>query len=164
MILDTIFDRMLILATLLCTLNAGFLFAFAVVIMPGLKSLNDGEFIRAFQAIDGVIQRGQPLFILVWLGSAVALLIATILGFSRLDQPENGMLIIACIAYFIGIQISTVKFNIPLNNTLQKLDTLSASDTRLSEARADFEASWNKWNKCRTLVAMGVSILLIIVV
>ena len=37
------------LACLLCSLVAGFLFAFAVVVMPGIKSLGDGEFLRAFQ-------------------------------------------------------------------------------------------------------------------
>ena len=46
---------------------AGILFAFAVVVMPGLKRLNDGEFLSAFIAIDDVIQKRQFLFMLVWL-------------------------------------------------------------------------------------------------
>jgi uncharacterized membrane protein len=50
----------LALAALLCSLVSGFLFAFAVVIMPGIRNLGDREFLRAFQAIDGVIQRGNP--------------------------------------------------------------------------------------------------------
>ena len=54
------FQIVLILATLLCSLVAGFLFAFATVVMPGIKTLNDREFIRAFQVIDGVIQNNQP--------------------------------------------------------------------------------------------------------
>jgi uncharacterized membrane protein len=37
-------------------LVAGFLFAFAAVIMPGIRSLGDRAFIRAFQVIDRVIQ------------------------------------------------------------------------------------------------------------
>jgi hypothetical protein len=31
--------------------------------IPGIKSLNDREFIRAFQVIDEVIQNNQPLFV-----------------------------------------------------------------------------------------------------
>src|SRR5262245_31693339 len=58
----TVFEVFLILATVLCSLVAGFLFAFATVVMPGIKSLDDGSFIRAFQAIDGVIQKGAPRF------------------------------------------------------------------------------------------------------
>ena len=49
----------LALATFLCSLVAGFLFAFAVVVMPGIRNLGDREFLRAFQEIDGVIQRGH---------------------------------------------------------------------------------------------------------
>jgi uncharacterized membrane protein len=57
---EGIFRIALILATSLCSLVAGFLFAFAIVVMPGIRSLNDREFIRAFQVMDGVIQNNHP--------------------------------------------------------------------------------------------------------
>ena len=44
-----IFQVTLIVATFLCTLVAGFVFAFAVVVMPGIRTLGDCEFLRAFQ-------------------------------------------------------------------------------------------------------------------
>lgn len=163
MMTHTFFDVVLIVATLLCTLNAGFLFAFATVVMPGLKTLNDAEFIRAFQKIDGVIQNGQPLFMLVWVGSAIALLVATVVGFSQLEQFEFGLLVIACIAYFIGVQLSTIRVNIPLNNQLQALDCLTEDSETLTKARTSFESRWNKWNRCRTIVAIDVSLLLIVI-
>jgi uncharacterized membrane protein len=62
----TVFQVLLLLAAFLCSLVAGFLFAFAVVIMPGISPLDDRGFIRAFQLIDRVIQNNQPLFMLVW--------------------------------------------------------------------------------------------------
>ena len=68
-----IFQIALLVATFLCSLVAGLLFVFAVVVMPGIGNLNDREFIRAFQVMDRVIQNNQPLFMLVWLGSVVAL-------------------------------------------------------------------------------------------
>ena len=49
-----IFQAALILATFLCSLVAGLLFALAVVVMPGISSLNDKNFVHAFQAMDGV--------------------------------------------------------------------------------------------------------------
>jgi uncharacterized membrane protein len=64
----------LALAAFLCSLVAGFLLAFALVVMPGIRNLGNREFLRAFREIDGVIQRGHPLFGLVWLGSVVVLL------------------------------------------------------------------------------------------
>jgi uncharacterized membrane protein len=47
----TAFQAVLILAAFFCSLVAGFLFAFAAVVMPGIRRLDDGAFIRAFQAI-----------------------------------------------------------------------------------------------------------------
>jgi hypothetical protein len=45
----TLFRAALLLAALLCSLVAGFLFAFAAGVMPGIRSLDDGSVIRAFQ-------------------------------------------------------------------------------------------------------------------
>ena len=42
-----IFQVTLIVATFLCTLVAGFVFAFAAVVMPGMRSLDDGDSLRA---------------------------------------------------------------------------------------------------------------------
>ena len=39
----------LILATFLCTLVAGFVLLFAIVVMPGITPLTNREFLRAFQ-------------------------------------------------------------------------------------------------------------------
>ena len=52
------FVLVLVATTLLCALVAGFLFTYAVVVMPGFKVLEDRAYIRAFQVTDGVIQRG----------------------------------------------------------------------------------------------------------
>ena len=62
-----IFQIVLILAAFLCSLVAGFLFAFTFVVMPGIRSLNDREFIRAFQVMDGITRTvSRPL---CWSGS-----------------------------------------------------------------------------------------------
>ena len=63
------FFGFLLVSTLLCTLVAGFVFTYAIVVMPGFGKLNDREFIQAFQATDGIIQNNQPLFMFVWVGS-----------------------------------------------------------------------------------------------
>ncbi len=60
------FFGFLLVSTLLCTLVTGFVFTYAIVVMPGFGKLNDREFIQVFQATDGIIQNNQPLFILVW--------------------------------------------------------------------------------------------------
>lgn len=54
------FPVTLLVATLLCTLAAGFLFAFAVVVLPGLRSMSAGACLSAFQVMDRVIQKSDP--------------------------------------------------------------------------------------------------------
>ena len=83
-----LFQITLIISTFLCSMVGGFLFAFAIVVMPGIGSLNDREFIRAFQVIDRVIQRGQPAFMLVWTGSIIVLIISAASGIGELEGTE----------------------------------------------------------------------------
>ena len=129
MLTEGIFQITLILATFLTSLVAGLLFVFAIVVMPGIGRLNDREFIRAFQVMDGVIQNNQPLFILVWLGSAVALMISVVLGIGQLDGVGLLLIIFAALAYILGVQLPTVTINIPLNNKLQTLDVDAMTET-----------------------------------
>ena len=157
-----IFEIVLIVATFLCSLVAGLVFAFAVVVMPGIKNLKDSEFIRAFQVMDRVIQHNQPLFMLVWVGSALALIGSAGLGIAELDGGQRVLLIVATCIYLFAVQLPTVTINIPLNNRLQTLD-VEAMDKRDQQlARAEFEPRWNRWNTIRTLFASLVSALLII--
>lgn len=156
-----LFEFILILATLLCALTAGFVFAFASVVMPGIKNLGDRGFIRAFQVIDGVIQRGQPIFGLVWMGSAVALLVAAVLGFWRLDGIERALLVIATLIYLFGVQAPTFAINVPLNNKLQELNVDAIDDVAIRAARTGFEGRWVLWNSVRTVLATCTCALLL---
>ncbi len=157
-----IFQIALILATFLCSLVAGLLFAFALVVMPGIRSLNNREFIRAFQVMDRVIQNNQPIFMLVWVGSVVALVTSAVLGIGQLDGAERLLIIFAALAYLLGVQLPTITINIPLNNKLQTLDVDAMSETTQKAARKDFEPRWNLWNSIRTAFASLASALLII--
>jgi len=157
-----IFQSALILATLLCSLVAGFLFAFSVVVMPGIRSLNDREFIRAFQVMDRVIQNNQPIFILVWVGSVVILMTSAVLGIGQLNGIERLLLIFTALAYLLGVQLPTVTINIPLNNKLQTLDIDAMNETAQKTARQNFEPRWNQWNSIRAALSSLVSALLII--
>lgn len=159
---EEIFQITLILATFLSSLVAGFLFAFAVVVMPGIKKLNDREFIRAFQVMDGIIQNNQPIFIVVWVGSVVTLVTSAVLGIGQLDGVGRLFMIFATLAYILGVQLPTITINVPLNNKLQTLDVDAMNETTQKAARKDFESRWNRWNLIRTAIASIVSVLLII--
>ena len=159
----SVLELILILTTLFCTLTAGFAFAFATVVMPGLGTLDDRAFIRGFQVIDGVIQAGQPVFGVVWIGSAVALLLSAVMGALELDGLERVVLVGSALLYVVGVQVPTFRINVPLNNALQTLDVEAMDDAALASARRDFEARWVRWNTIRTVIAALVSVALMVV-
>lgn len=152
-----LFQAALTLATILCWLVTGFLFAFAVVVMPGIRNLDDASYIRAFQAIDRVIENNQPLFVLMWVGAVLALIAAAVLGFRALGGGDRLVLALAALGYLVGVQLPTMAINVPLNKELQRLDVASLTEAARQQARAAFEPRWNRWNVIRTVCAGLVS-------
>jgi uncharacterized membrane protein len=160
----TLFEIVLMSAVFLCSMVGGLLFAFAIVVMPGLGRLGDGDFLRAFQVIDRVIQNNQPVFLLVWVGSSLTVVAAAAMGIRQLGGLDQLLLIVAALAYLLGVQLPTMAINVPLNNRLQKLDLGKLDDTARRRARTDFEPRWNRWNAFRAMAASLAVVLLIVVV
>ena len=153
------------LTIMLCSLVAGLLFGFAIVVMPGIAKLTDKEYLLAFKHMDGIIQNNQPLFILVWAGSILSIIITLILGMMNLSGTQIYLLVFASILYLFGVQLPTFRFNIPLNNSLQNLDVESLEESEATSFRVDFEIPWNRWNKIRTVNAiLAVSMLLLLLI
>ena len=140
----------LVLAILLCALVSGLLFGFAVVVMPGIDKLSDRDFLLAFKHMDGIIQNNQPLFMLVWVGSILSVLASVILGTMDLCGQEAVLLWLGCGWYLLGVQLPTISFNIPLNNTIQAIKIDKLNELELTNSRVNFEAKWNRWNRIRT--------------
>lgn len=156
-------DVSLFTATFLCSLVAGFLVTFAIVVMPGIATLGDSGFLKAFKAIDRVIQNNQPIFIIIWLGSALAIIATAVLSVWQLEGVARILVITAAVVYTVGVQLPTVTINIPLNNQLQGQDIEKMSESELSEARKSFEIPWLRWNWIRTFIATLTSATLIFV-
>ena len=153
----------LMLSILFCSLVAGLLFGFAIVVMPGIAKLTDKEYLLAFKHMDGIIQNDQPLFILVWAGSILSVIVTFVLGVMNLNGTQTYLLSAASVLYLLGVQLPTFRFNIPLNNSLQSLDIETLKETEAALFRSDFEAPWNRWNKFRTVNAIvTVSIFLLV--
>lgn len=142
---------------------------FATVIMPGLATLlpDNAAYLRAFQAVDGVIQNNQPVFMFTWVASLVST--AALLGKTctlprhALRQQQRWVLIPACLLFLLG-HVTTVVGNLPLNNALFAVDIAkTATNSRrggnasvLEQMRRDFAGPWNRWNTIRT-VLFGIS-------
>lgn len=150
-------------ALVLCCLTAGFLLAFAVVVMPGIRELDDGAYLRAFQLMDGIIQGNHPVFIAMWVGSVVAMLAVLVLGVAAngLPGPTRALLVGAAVLYLVGVQLPTAAVNIPMNNRVQTLQVDQLDGVMAQRERDVFEARWTRWNVIRTVGAVGTVLVLV---
>jgi len=132
--------------------------------MPGISKFEDKEFLKAFQLIDGVIQNNQPLFLLVWLGSIISVLVTILISIITLGFLDSLIIVCVCSIYLFGVQGITIPIHLPLNRRIQNLDINNLDKDKLNEERTKFESKWNFFNKIRTGVAMFVSLMLLIII
>ncbi len=141
-----ILDISLVFSILSCNVVGGFSFTYAIVVMPGLSSLNDKDFLRAFQVTDAVIQNNQPLFMFTWVGSIVAMLTTILISLVSFGLSETWLILLISFVYLLGVQGITVAVHIPLNNHIQKIKMEELNDETLADERLKFETKWNFFN------------------
>ena len=154
-------DVLLVLSTLTCALVTGFILTFVIVVMPGLANLNDRDFITAFQATDGIIQRGQPVFNLIWIGSIICIVCLMIAVTVGTDQSDGWLTALVCAMYLLGVQGVTIAIHLPLNRHIQKLHIADLDAQALREERVRFEEKWNAYNTLRSGFAVFVTVMLL---
>ena len=152
----------LFLSILSCSLVTGFIFTFAIIVMPGLSKLSDKEFLKAFQTTDAVIQNKQPIFMLIWVGSIVSVLSLILISIAYVGLSETWLIVLVAIIYLLGVQGITILIHLPLNNQIQKLNLEKLNDENLKNERLNFEIKWNFFNNIRTTIAFFVSLTLLI--
>ena len=157
-----VLDISLILSIISCSLVGGFIFTYAIVVMPGLSNLNDKDFLRAFQVTDVVIQNNQPLFMFTWIGSILAVLATILVSWVSIGFVESWLIVLVAFAYLLGVQGITVAIHIPLNNQIQRIKIEDLNYEALADQRLKFETKWNFFNYIRTSIAISVSVLLLI--
>ena len=145
-------------STLLCALVTGFVFTYAVIVMPGLAKLADKEFLRAFQVTDGVIQNNQPIFMIVWVGSVISVISTLIVSLRGPYSVETVLVVIAGFVYLLGVQGLTVLVHLPLNRRIQTVNVEERDASALREERLLFETRWIRFNWIRTLIGLGVTL------
>ena len=156
-------DLSLIFFILSCSLVTGFIFTYAIIVMPGLSKLENKEFIRAFQVTDEVIQKNQPLFMLTWIGSIISVIAAILVSIVSSGLSEAWIIVLVGAVYLLGVQGITISIHLPLNNHIQKLNVGEMNDQTLNDERSKFEAKWNFFNYIRTVVAFSVSLIFIVI-
>ena len=102
----------------------GVFFAFSTFVMAGLKRLPAPQGIAAMQSINAAIL--NPLFFLVFFGTAVLCLLAAIGAIVEWPLPEAFYLIAGSVLYLVGALLVTLQRNVPLNLALDRSKPESA--------------------------------------
>ncbi len=138
-------------------LIGGLLFAFSNFVMRALAQQPPEGGIRTMQAINITIL--NPLFMLIFLGTALASVILAITALARLSSPGALLLLIGCVLYVVGTLGVTMAWNVPLND---KLAVLNPSTAQAAEFWRVYVADWMQWNHVRTIASILASVLLIL--
>lgn len=152
----TALERFLPVLTLLAALGSGLIagvfFAFSSFVMRALGRIPAAEGIAAMQSINIVVL--NPMFLSVFMGTAVLCGIAIVFSWLRWNQPGSGYLLAGSLLYLIGTFLVTMAFNVPRNDALAAVVPASPEGARLW---ADYLSSWTAWNHVRTVAALAAA-------
>lgn len=140
-----------------CGLMAGLFYTFSTIVMPSLEQRSPAEGIGTMQTINVVIV--NPLFLLIFLGTAAASLALVIVGVASPDRGSHLPAIVAGSLYLIGSIGVTAVANVPRNDALDALDPTGAGS---ADAWLRYLSEWTTWNHVRTLSCVAALVLLLI--
>jgi uncharacterized membrane protein len=127
----------------------GVFFAFSAFVMKALAQLPAPQGIAVMQRINVVVL--NPLFLGVFVGTAVLAGICVLAGFFPWGEPRSFLLLSAGVSYAVGCFGVTVAFNVPRNERLARMGSES------SEAAAHWPIylrEWSFWNHARTVASV----------
>ena len=142
---------LLLAATLVTGLAAGFFYTYEASVVRGLAEVSDPTYVETFQAINDTIR--NPIFGFVFFGALPALVVAAAVNWKPSSPLRRGLLVAAPLLYLCCMLI-TVTGNVPLNDDLAAVGIV-VDDSAATGARAAFEDDWNDLNRLRTLAAAG---------
>lgn len=127
-------------------LMGGVFFAFSSFVMPALANLTPPQGIAAMQSIN--VKAMTPLFMTVLFGSTLLCVALAVYALTSWSHRGSGLLLLGSLLYLAGAFGTTVVFNIPLNDSLARVDAASV-DGALFWVR--FLAGWTAWNHLRAM-------------
>lgn len=148
---------LLIITTVLTALIAGLFYAYSCSVVLGLGKLSDAEYLKAMQNINREIL--NPVFFMSFMGTAILLPVSTF--FLQGEQPVFIFLLLATLAYLIGVFGVTVVGNVPMNDQLDQFDIPGSTAEAIKQMRDNFENRWNFLNNIRTVFSV-ISITLVV--
>jgi uncharacterized membrane protein len=140
----------LIITAVLTALIGGLFYAYSCSVVLGLGKLSDTEYLKAMKSINREIL--NPVFFMSFMGTAALLPVSAFLF--RGQQPVFIFLLLATLAYLIGVFGVTVAGNVPMNDALDKFDISNSTADAIKQMRENFENRWNFLNNIRTVFSV----------
>ena len=131
-------------------LIAGVFFIFSFAIMRALSRITPYSGMWAMQSINIYIL--NPVFLGVFLGTAIVCAGLAIGGVIRWHLPGAGWLLTGTMIYIIGSIGVTMIFNVPMNNALMVADPATPEGLQLW---ANYITDWTLWNHVRTFASLA---------
>lgn len=122
--------------------------------MSALSNLKPSYGIQTMQSINRVIL--NPLFFIVFMGTAITCLIIAVSVIWNSGQPANFYLLSGSLFYLLGSILVTIVRNVPMNNALDKAEPESVEAANLWD---EYLKRWTAWNHVRTIACVLAAIL-----
>ena len=147
---SSIVTALLWTAALSSGLIAGIYFAFSGFIMRAFGDIDTEHSIAAMNSINKTILRS--LFMPLFFGSSLISVLLIAAAIAQWGEAGTGLTLIVGFVYFFGMFVCTILFNVPLNNSLAKLDKNSENAHRVWSR---YLKTWTTWNHLRTVSSLA---------
>ena len=124
----------------------GVFFAFSTFVMQGLGRIPPAQGIAAMQSINIAVQ--NPVFFLVFFGTAFVSLALIAIGYMRWGEPGVLPVVAGSLLYLAGAIGITIFGNVPLNQALAAIDPAAPQSATFW---SDYLSRWMMWNHVRLI-------------
>jgi uncharacterized membrane protein len=138
-----------------CGLVAGVFFAFSTFVMNALARLPAEQSIAGMQSIN--VAAINPWFMTALFGTAAACVVLVVASLLTWRAPGAACLLAGSALYLVGAILVTMLFNVPLNQTLARVEASSADS---AGPWAGYVARWTAWNHVRTAASLAAAALI----
>lgn len=152
MLEQSLMKWMLVAGALGSGLIGGIFFAFSTFIMTSFAAIPTESGVSAMNAINRVIVRSW--FMPVFLGTVVVAAVLVILAIRQWSWGSGSLIVAGAVLYIVATFISTIGFNVPLND---RLATFQGNEAAAAEFWASYLKGWTGWNHVRTIASLAAS-------
>jgi uncharacterized membrane protein len=154
-------ERSVWTSTLLAVLGTGVMsgvfFAFSSFVMKALAVLPPPQGIAAMQAINAAAI--NPVFLAAFLGNVLLCTPLAVYSLASWHQRGTSWILIGSLLYLIAAVLTTVVFNVPLNNALAQVDPVSEDSAVIW---SHYLATWSAWNHVRAVGSLMAAAALVV--